>query len=72
LNAVGQAHDGEEAYWLYDQPCPDILILDLRMPKKGGLEVVTERIGTRDALAKTAGMDCSGDRGAFSAPRRGY
>jgi PleD family two-component response regulator len=72
LNAVGQAHDGEETYWLYDQLCPDVLILDLRMPKKDGLEVVTERIGTRHALAETAGMDCRRERGAFRAPRRGY
>ena len=42
LNVVGQARDGEEACLLYDELCPDILLLDLRMPKKDGQEVVTE------------------------------
>ncbi len=42
LKVVGQAHDGEEACLLYQQLCPDILILDLRMPKRDGLEVVIE------------------------------
>ena len=39
---VGEASDGEEACKLYDQLSPDLLILDLRMPKKDGLQVVTE------------------------------
>src|SRR6202521_2013983 len=42
LKVVGHAHDGEEACVLYKQLCPDILILDLRMPKKDGIEVVIE------------------------------
>jgi two-component system, NarL family, response regulator len=47
LKVVGQAHDGEEACRLYDQLSPDILILDLRMPKKDGLEVVIELMSRR-------------------------
>jgi two-component system NarL family response regulator len=42
LKVVGQARDGEEACLLYDELSPDILILDLRMPKKDGQDVVTE------------------------------
>ena len=42
IQVVGEAEDGEEACELYDQLSPDILILDLRMPKKNGLQVVTE------------------------------
>jgi DNA-binding NarL/FixJ family response regulator len=42
MKVVGEASDGEEACQLYDELSPDILILDLRMPKKEGLEVVTE------------------------------
>jgi YesN/AraC family two-component response regulator len=34
MRVVGEAKDGEEACRLYDQLSPDILILDLRMPKK--------------------------------------
>jgi two-component system, NarL family, response regulator len=47
LKVVGQAHDGEEACRLYRQLSPDILILDLRMPKKDGIEVVTELMSLR-------------------------
>jgi two-component system, NarL family, response regulator len=47
LEVVGQAHDGEEACRLYRQLSPDILILDLRMPKKDGIEVVTELMSSR-------------------------
>ena len=42
MKVVGHAGDGEEACLLYNQLCPDILILDLRMPKKDGIEVVIE------------------------------
>jgi two-component system, NarL family, response regulator len=47
LEVVGRAHDGEEACRLYHQLSPDILILDLRMPKKDGIEVVTELMSLR-------------------------
>jgi DNA-binding NarL/FixJ family response regulator len=47
LKVVGQAHDGEEACLLYNQLSPDILILDLQMPKKDGLEVVIELMSQR-------------------------
>ena len=42
IKVIGEAGDGEEACRLYDQLSPDILVLDLRMPKKDGLQVVTE------------------------------
>jgi DNA-binding NarL/FixJ family response regulator len=47
LNLVGEAQDGEEACLLYKQLCPDILILDLRMPKKDGLQVLAELMPQR-------------------------
>jgi CheY-like chemotaxis protein len=42
MKVVGHAGDGEEACLLYKQLCPDILILNLRIPKKAGIEVVIE------------------------------
>jgi DNA-binding NarL/FixJ family response regulator len=42
IRVIGEAGDGEEACRLYDQLSPDILVLDLRMPKKDGLQVVSE------------------------------
>ena len=47
LKVVGQARDGEEACLLYNKLSPDVLILDLRMPKKDGLQVVTELMSQR-------------------------
>ncbi|MGD0890769.1 MAG: response regulator transcription factor [Terracidiphilus sp.] len=37
---VGEASDGVEAIELYRRLKPDVLLLDLRMPQKGGVEVV--------------------------------
>jgi two-component system NarL family response regulator len=42
MEVVAEASDGEEACQLYDRVLPDVLILDLRMPKKDGLQVITE------------------------------
>lgn len=40
LETVGEASDGAQAFWLYHQTYPDVLILDLTMPKASGLEVL--------------------------------
>jgi len=42
VKVVAEAADGEEACKLYHQHSPDVLIVDLRMPKKDGLRVVEE------------------------------
>lgn len=42
IKLVAEATDGEEACKLYDEHTPDVLMLDLRMPKKDGLQVITE------------------------------
>jgi two-component system NarL family response regulator len=42
IKIVAEAADGEEACELYDQLSPDVLLVDLRMPKKDGLQVVAE------------------------------
>src|ERR1700749_5125398 len=38
----GEAADGEETCVLCREHCPDVLVLDLRMPKKDGLQVLSE------------------------------
>jgi len=40
LVTVGEATDGAQAFWLYHQMQPDVLILDLNMPRTNGLEVL--------------------------------
>ena len=47
ISIVAEATDGEEACALYDQLSPDVLLLDLRMPKKDGLQVVAELMARR-------------------------
>src|SRR4029077_4463403 len=42
IEIVAEATDGEEACELYERHCPDVLMLDLRMPKKDGLQILTE------------------------------
>ena len=42
IRVVASANDGEEASELYYQFLPDVLILDLRLPKKDGLQVLNE------------------------------
>jgi DNA-binding NarL/FixJ family response regulator len=47
VKVVGEAADGKEACELYDQHLPDVLIVDLRMPVKDGVQVVTELMSGR-------------------------
>jgi len=49
IKIVAEAADGEETCALYDQLSPDVLLLDLRMPKKDGLQVVAELMSRRGA-----------------------
>src|ERR1700677_1919290 len=48
---VGQAADGEEAIALYAKHKPDVVLLDLRMPKKDGFQVVADLM-ERDPKAR--------------------
>jgi two-component system, NarL family, response regulator len=47
IQVVAEAADGAQACAFYDQHLPDVVILDLRMPHKDGLQVVTELISSR-------------------------
>lgn len=42
IDIVGEAADGEEAIRLYAELKPDVLLLDLQMPKVHGIEVLTQ------------------------------
>jgi two-component system NarL family response regulator len=42
IKVVAEAANGEEACELYDRFTPDVVMLDLRMPKKDGLQVIAE------------------------------
>jgi DNA-binding NarL/FixJ family response regulator len=76
IKLVAEATDGEEACQLYDQSSPDILILDLRMPKKDGIQVVKELMSSRLPKPRIIVMttyDSEEDiRQALSAGAKGY
>ena len=61
---VDTAYDGEEAVKKVDEYDPDLMILDLMLPKKDGLEGIPGQIGSdhRNLLIKTqpipSGMGC--------------
>ena len=47
IQVVAEATDGVHACALYDQHLPDVVLLDLRMPRKDGLQVVRELMSSR-------------------------
>lgn len=51
ISVIAAATTGEEAFQLYMQYCPDVVIMDLTMPGIGGLEA-SHRILAHDATAK--------------------
>jgi two-component system, NarL family, response regulator len=76
IKVVAEAADGAEACELYDKYSPDVLMLDLRMPNKDGLQVVTELMATRRPKPRIIVMttyETEGDvRRALSAGAKGY
>ncbi len=42
IKVVAEATNGEDTLVMCDQHLPDVLLLDLRMPRKDGLQVMTE------------------------------
>jgi two-component system, NarL family, response regulator len=57
---IGEATNGEEACLLYDKLSPDIVLLDLRMPKKDGLQVLIELMSRRVGKARIIVMSAYG------------
>jgi two-component system, NarL family, response regulator len=47
IKVVAEATDGVNACALYDRHLPDVVVLDLRMPRKDGLQVVNELMASR-------------------------
>lgn len=58
---VAEAVDGDEAVDLFFKSLPDMLLLDLAMPKKDGLDVLKE-ILEKDSSAKIVLITASDDQ----------
>ena len=61
FTVVGEAADGDEAVRLVEQLRPDILLLDLAMPRTSGLEVLRELAG-RGTRVRTILLTAAIDR----------
>jgi DNA-binding NarL/FixJ family response regulator len=76
VEVVAQAADGEEACELYRLHSPDVLMVDLRMPKKDGIQVIDELMsGQRPkprVIVITTYEDEEDIRRAIRAGARGY
>jgi DNA-binding NarL/FixJ family response regulator len=75
IDLVGSASDGEEALALAVQRHPDVVLMDLRMPRLDGIEA-TRRLREREpevrVIALTTYADDESVLGALRAGARGY
>src|ERR1700751_1311644 len=72
IRVVASAADGEEATKLYYRFLPDVLILDLRLPKKDGLQVLNDLMASgrsKPRVVIITTFDC--EEAIFKAVRAG-
>jgi DNA-binding NarL/FixJ family response regulator len=75
IELVGTAADGEEALQLAARLDPDVVLMDLRMPRCDGIEAIrrlTERGDRARSIALTTYADDASVLGALRAGARGY
>jgi two-component system NarL family response regulator len=76
IKVIGEATHGEEAVELCNRHLPDVLLLDLRMPRKDGLQAITElsmlRVGRPRVIVMTTYESEEDIRGALKAGAKGY
>jgi DNA-binding NarL/FixJ family response regulator len=72
LEVIGQAGDGDEALALVRASRPDVLLLDVRMPRRDGLSVVKEIAGLTRVLMLTFTDDDLSIHRALSDGAAGY
>ena len=76
IKVVAEAADGKETCELYNELAPDVLLLDLRMPEKDGLQVVTELMSRGEPKPRIIVMttyESEGDiRRVLKAGAKGY
>lgn len=72
LAVVGEAGDGDEALALVDEVGPDCVLLDVRMPSRDGLSVVTEVSRTSTVIMMTFTDDSTTIHSALRQGASGY
>jgi two-component system, NarL family, response regulator len=75
MRVIGEAGNGGEVCRLYDRLSPDLLLLDLRMPGKDGLEVIKElmiRTPKPRIVVMTVCQATEDIRSALTAGAKGY
>jgi two-component system, NarL family, response regulator len=72
IRVVASAADGEEVRKLYYQFLPDVLLLDLRLPKKDGLQVLNELMARGNAKPRVIIVTtCDCEEAIFQTVRAG-
>jgi two-component system NarL family response regulator len=75
MRVVAQAHSGKEAVTLARKHCPDVILMDLRMPEMSGVEAITEIRAERPESAVIVLTTYQGDediRKALAAGAQAY
>jgi DNA-binding NarL/FixJ family response regulator len=72
IELVGTAADGDEAVRLATEHNPDVVLMDLRMPRVDGIEAIRRLNGRTKAIALTTYADDESVLGALRAGARGY
>ena len=71
ISIVGEASDGEEGVHMFQQLQPDVVLLDLRLPKLSGFEVIT-RLRQISPVAKIVVLSSyQGSEDVYRAVRNG-
>lgn len=71
MQVVAEAADGAEAIELYAQHHPDVMVLDLRMPRKDGVAVVEEVLAVDPKARLLIMTTYDGDEDIFRSLSRG-
>jgi len=71
MRVVAEADDGDAAIALYEEHLPDVMVLDLRMPRRDGVSVVEEVLDRHPKARLLIMTTYDGDEDIFKSLSRG-